>query len=161
MVYISRGRLKERAVKYKGDRCENCGYSKCIASLCFHHTNPEQKDFEISKSHYFKWEEVKKELDKCSLLCINCHNEIHYINTKHYDFISKKIKIENRCKECNSIISRDASICAKCYKKNQETKIQWPSTDELIKMVNKSSYTKVAKDLGVSDNAVRKRIKKH
>ena len=40
--------LKEELVKYKGGKCEICGYNKCIEALEFHHLNREEKDFTIS-----------------------------------------------------------------------------------------------------------------
>lgn len=72
-------RLKKQAVDYKGGRCESCGYDKCIAALEFHHVDPTQKDFTISR-HKNKSlnQEMKFELDKCILLCANCHAEEHY-----------------------------------------------------------------------------------
>lgn len=73
-----RRKLKEKAVEYKGGKCEKCGYDKCIWALDFHHKNPEEKDFSISGSKILKWEKVKKELDKCIMVCSNCHREIHY-----------------------------------------------------------------------------------
>ena len=71
-------KLKQLAVQYKGDKCIKCGYDKCLSALEFHHRDPSQKDFSISK---VKWggltDEVKQELDKCDLLCANCHRETH------------------------------------------------------------------------------------
>lgn len=74
-----RRRLKQKAVDYKGGKCERCNYNKCIAALEFHHTDPEKKDFSISSGgHTRAWDKVKEELDKCILVCSNCHKEIHY-----------------------------------------------------------------------------------
>ena len=73
-----RKKLKEMAVEYKGGKCEHCGYSKCIAAFDFHHSDPTEKDFAVSqKGHTRSWERVKQELDKCILLCANCHREEH------------------------------------------------------------------------------------
>ena len=70
--------LKQWSVEYKGNKCEECGYNKCIAALEFHHKNPAEKDFSISdKNVQTSWLLFKKELDKCSLLCSNCHREKH------------------------------------------------------------------------------------
>lgn len=70
--------FKKKCVEYKGGECENCGYSKYIGALHFHHKDPNEKDFSLSrvKSHSFD-DKVKKELDKCLLVCANCHSEIH------------------------------------------------------------------------------------
>lgn len=69
-------RKKEELVLYKGGKCEKCGYNKCIEALEFHHLNPLEKDFTISGSN-LKIETLKKEVDKCILVCANCHREIH------------------------------------------------------------------------------------
>lgn len=73
-----RRRLKRKAVEYKGGKCARCGYNKYIGALEFHHTNPKQKDFSVGAGgHSRAWEKVKEELDKCILLCANCHREVH------------------------------------------------------------------------------------
>lgn len=72
-------KLKERAVEYKGGSCIDCGYSKCIAALEFHHTDPSTKEGRLSQMLRKKaWDKVKKELDKCVLVCSNCHKERHF-----------------------------------------------------------------------------------
>lgn len=74
-----RKKVKEQAVAYKGGECERCGYKKCINALEFHHLDPGEKDFAISYKGYCRaWETVKKELDKCIMVCSNCHKEIHF-----------------------------------------------------------------------------------
>ena len=42
----------------------------------FHHRDPSQKDFSISKNAK-SFEKCKQELDKCDLLCANCHRLRH------------------------------------------------------------------------------------
>lgn len=69
-------KAKLKAVEYKGGGCELCGYKKSIRALCFHHIDPTQKDFGISTG-FRKWESLRLELDKCQLLCMNCHAEQH------------------------------------------------------------------------------------
>ena len=71
-----RKRKKRELIEYKGGKCEICGYDKCDRALQFHHKNPKEKDFQISgKSLSFK--NLKNEVDKCILVCANCHCEIH------------------------------------------------------------------------------------
>lgn len=72
-----RQRLKIRAVEYKGGSCSKCNYSKCIAALEFHHLDPNEKDFGIGSGDIKAWKKVKIELDKCIILCANCHREEH------------------------------------------------------------------------------------
>ena len=72
--------IKKELIKYKGGKCENCGYNKCIDALQFHHKNPLEKSFEISDYKYLKirpMQEYYNEVDKCKLLCTNCHIEEH------------------------------------------------------------------------------------
>jgi hypothetical protein len=75
-------RKKQFAVDYLGGKCSNpeCGYNKCLDAMEFHHKDPEQKDFQISEAirRYISDEEILKELDKCILLCSNCHRELHH-----------------------------------------------------------------------------------
>lgn len=77
-VQRRREKLKALAVEYKGGKCEHCGYNKCIQALDFHHLDPTEKDFAIgNKGQTRSWGRIKQELDKCILVCSNCHREIH------------------------------------------------------------------------------------
>ena len=71
--------FKAKTVAYKGGCCIKCGYCKCQAALDFHHVDPKQKDPNWRKMiKNWSFEKVKKELDKCELVCRNCHAEIHH-----------------------------------------------------------------------------------
>jgi predicted HNH restriction endonuclease len=70
-----RADLKERAIAYLGGKCQKCGYDACPAALDFHHLAGREKDFNISSKQ--SWESIQTELDKCALLCANCHREAH------------------------------------------------------------------------------------
>lgn len=74
---IRKYKVKECGVKYLGGRCVQCGYNEYLCSLDFHHKDPSKKDFEISGKSNFN-NKLKKELDKCVLLCKNCHQVLHY-----------------------------------------------------------------------------------
>lgn len=66
------------AREYKGGKCMICGYNRCLEALDFHHRDPREKDFGLSdKGITRSWEKTKKEVDKCVLICANCHREIH------------------------------------------------------------------------------------
>lgn len=75
-AYSRRRALRERSVDYKGGKCEICGYSRCLSALEFHHPNPIDKEFNIS-DRISSFEAIQSELDKCHLLCANCHREVH------------------------------------------------------------------------------------
>ena len=76
---IRRYRAKEASVKYKGGKCEKCGFIGNLACFDFHHINPSNKLFNPNSTELANksWEEVKLELDKCLLLCANCHRLEH------------------------------------------------------------------------------------
>lgn len=76
-VKILQKDLKLKAVEYKGGKCKYCGYDKCLSSLHFHHKDPKEKDFGIAQFKKLDYDKLKKELDKCDLVCANCHGEIH------------------------------------------------------------------------------------
>jgi len=71
-------KIKLNAIEYKGGKCEICGYDKCRWALDFHHKNKDEKEFSIGSSYNISWERIKNELDKCILICSNCHREIHF-----------------------------------------------------------------------------------
>jgi hypothetical protein len=68
---------KSAAIAYKGGKCQCCGYDKLQDALEFHHKNPDEKDFSISTHRGANIEKIKPEIDKCVLLCANCHRETH------------------------------------------------------------------------------------
>jgi transcription elongation factor Elf1 len=71
-----RRKVRIMAVEYKGGKCVFCGYDKYVGALDFHHL--EDKSFGISAKGYTRsWEAVKEELNKCILVCANCHRELH------------------------------------------------------------------------------------
>ena len=76
-VTIKRRAIKKMLVQYKGGKCERCGYNKCIRALEFHHLDPSQKDFGVSTCLTMDMSSLKQEVDKCILLCSNCHAEVH------------------------------------------------------------------------------------
>ena len=79
-ISVLRRHMKKSLVDYKGGKCEICGYNKCIDALEFHHLNPNEKEFTIAQycaSNHSDYDKAKAEVDKCILVCANCHREIH------------------------------------------------------------------------------------
>lgn len=77
-------KLKQDLINHLGGCCSNCGYNKSIYALEFHHRNPSEKEFSIgvimNRKGYLNVEQLKKlmkEVDKCKVLCCNCHKELH------------------------------------------------------------------------------------
>lgn len=68
---------KLKAVAYKGSKCSVCGYDTCLDALEFHHVNPKEKEVGISQMAEKVWDKHVEELNKCILLCANCHREAH------------------------------------------------------------------------------------
>ena len=59
--------FKSKCVDYKGGCCQNCGYNR----------DPTSKDFTIAHMRSYSFDDIVKfELDKCVLLCSNCHREV-------------------------------------------------------------------------------------
>jgi len=75
-VVKRRKKMREMAVSFGGGKCSICGYDKCISALEFHHEGV--KDFGLSQDGITRsWEKTRKEIEKCILVCANCHREIH------------------------------------------------------------------------------------
>ena len=61
--------------------------------MVFHHLDPSKKDFGLSMRGLTRsWEKMRTELDKCILLCANCHAEVHEGITQ----LPKGISVEKR-----------------------------------------------------------------
>lgn len=70
--------IKQWGLDYLGRQCVRCGYDKCLDALDFHHKDDATKEFTISDRNIkLDWELIKIELDKCEVLCANCHREEH------------------------------------------------------------------------------------
>lgn len=77
-VLNHRRKTKAKAVAYKGGKCQACGYDRCQEAFDFHHLDPKQKEFGIGANGATRsWAKLQIELDKCILLCANCHRELH------------------------------------------------------------------------------------
>lgn len=72
-------RLKNKKielVKILGGKCSNCGYEKCMAALEFHHKG-NKEDAVARMIRNISKQKALKEIEKCILLCANCHRELH------------------------------------------------------------------------------------
>lgn len=75
LIYERQVERKKKFVEYKGGKCIRCGYNRYIGALDFHHRDPNEKEFEINTNYTL--ERMMIELDKCDLICANCHREEH------------------------------------------------------------------------------------
>src|SRR5574340_1604533 len=73
-------KLKEKAIAYKGGYCSVCGgvFPPCVYD--FHHIDPTKKDYNPSVVLDQTWERATEELDKCILVCSNCHRILHHVD---------------------------------------------------------------------------------
>jgi hypothetical protein len=146
-LFEKRFNFKKKALEYKGDCCESCGYNKDITALEFHHKNPAQKEINPAKLYHKPWDFAKEELDKCSVLCSNCHREEHHslyqvekmktefdlfneINFSKSILTGKNTK-EKSCNVCDIILNssnkvkgRNRYICKSCDSKRMITRQQ-------------------------------------
>lgn len=77
-VALRRKKIKALIVDYKGGCCQICGYHRSISALELHHFDHTKKYFGISGQGLTRsWKKVRREADKCVLLCANCHRETH------------------------------------------------------------------------------------
>ena len=69
---------KQKAIEYMGSKCEDCGQEYHHSVYEFHHVDPSEKDKSIGHLRSHSWERIKEELDKCVMLCANCHRVRHW-----------------------------------------------------------------------------------
>jgi predicted nucleic acid-binding Zn ribbon protein len=161
--------LKIAAVEYKGGKCICCGYSKCKEALDFHHLDPSHKDFNISHSLNISWHTIKNELEKCVLVCANCHREIHagIVNINDFDHPSSVSSIEDprvfvsakpKYCSCGTSIFRQSWRCEKCARASL-TKLKIDK-NVLAKLLWEQPTSQIAETYSVSDTAVAKLAKK-
>lgn len=160
-VIKSQKRKKEKAVQAFGGKCCICGYDRCLGALEFHHVDRNTK--QVSPSYIilrWAWERIKTELDKCILVCANCHREIE---EKQIDisFLSRQVKpfVKRQCKQCKQDFdTKDYSqrFCStECAGLNQRKCVR-PSKSELSVLIKACPWVQIGRMFGVSDNAVRK-----
>lgn len=172
-VKDSRQRLKERLVFVMGEKCQICGYNKCIQALDFHHLDPSKKEFGIGTNTNNSWAKMREEVKKCILVCANCHREIHsglidtsvltssfsedkakIIDQELYDIKHRK---KNFCIDCGKEISAKIGTkrCIECSNKNNR-KVERPDRQTLKNKIRINTFVNIGKEYGVRDNTIRK-----
>ena len=78
---IERWRLRKiKYIEYMGGKCKHCGIELTennYSIFDFHHKDPTSKEFVWTKLRLLKEEKIIEELNKCQLLCANCHRLVH------------------------------------------------------------------------------------
>jgi 5-methylcytosine-specific restriction endonuclease McrA len=101
---------RDKAIERLGGKCK-CG---SISDLQFDHINPTTKKFTIAKLSSINEEDFWKEIDKCQLLCNNCHQEktlldLGRISAKqtHGTLSSYRYCKCNECKAAKSVYMKE------------------------------------------------------
>jgi hypothetical protein len=165
-----RKNTKRKLIEGFGGACACCGYDKCADALELHHLDPLEKEFGLGSimANPKKWEALVDEAKKCVLLCSNCHREHHAGITELPEDIQRfdeaLIKTKNKtdkCPVCGNQKSIQNVTCSKACAAKRANKVDWSVWDDkLIDMTKVMSKVAIAEKIGVSDTAVRKRIKK-
>lgn len=167
-----RSRTVKRLKEAFGSKCGICSYNKCLRALEFHHLDPNKKDFSIGSWRIVsKWSRLVEEVEKCVLVCSNCHREVHdgitfihneiqKFDPKFKEYIEEKHTNYNSCETCGSIKSNLNRFCSiKCSSKFK-IKGNWDLIDLSKLLKQKMTYSEIGRVVGVSGTSVKKRAKK-
>ena len=167
-----RERTKSRLVESMGGKCVCCGYNRCNDALQFHHLKPEDKGFSFggARANIISWDRIVKEIKKCVMICSNCHFEIHCgftvvpenacrFNEDYEDYKRDKIIETDICPICNGEKPTYLITCSRVCAAKRAFKVDW-SNINLQEMLITLSPNRIADNIGVSNMAVRKRMKK-
>lgn len=167
-----RKKSKDRIVEAMGGKCVICNYNKSTSALSLHHLDPKKKELSFGsiRANPKCWGKIVKELRKCILVCNNCHSEIHEGITKipenptrfNEDFEEyRKLKYEtvHPCPVCNKDIPEGQKYCSNVCSGKAHQRIEWDKID-LKKELENKSIVDLADELGCSDVAIHKRLRK-
>lgn len=154
-------------VKEAGEKCTECGWNT---------PNPVRKRPILTIDHIDgNWKNNCR--DNLVVLCFNCHtltptfgnlnrgtpagNRTYIEGSRHMksDRPHRNPKKVVKCIDCDVQIDRKATRCNYHNRKFRGTKIEWPDEETLVNSLTSGSYSKVGRELGVSDNAVRKHMR--
>lgn len=170
--------LKEGLLNYKCSECEIIDqWNGKFISLHLDHINGANDDNRLenlrllcpnchSQTDTFAGKRLKKpdnfcpdcgiKIKRASKTCGRCRIKLPHIASR------TNIKRFTKLCTCGTPINWDSITCMSCRPQchtPKETKINWPSNEIILGMIANTSYLAVGKELGVSDNAVRKHLK--
>jgi hypothetical protein len=124
-----RKKAKEIILVCMGEKCQICNYNNCSAALELHHIDPNEKELSLSSimTSCKSWNFIYSEIEKCILLCSNCHREVHYNNKKlpiEFKKFDKELANSLRSKNSLAVQRTEENIIKKEYKfkKSKERK---------------------------------------
>ncbi len=154
---------KLELIESRGGKCEVCGYDKNIAALEFHHINPDEKEFQLDMRHLSNTslERLQNEVNKCQLLCANCHREAHNPELE-VEEVNSLVQVEARDKvSFNNPTGSVCPVCGKrfpkskgkiyCSKECREKDKNYPSKQEVLEQYELlKTWDKVAEYFGLT-----------
>ena len=174
-----RRNTKARIIASMGGSCVVCSYNKCQSSLALHHLDPAKKDFSLGsiRANIRSWALIVQELKKCVLVCHNCHGEIHegitnlnegclkfnndyenYNTNPNVVGFKEKYRL-SPCLACGKDKPAYKKYCSQSCASKSMQKINWDSVN-LIEEMKTKSVVKIAEELGCSDAAIHKKLRK-
>jgi hypothetical protein len=153
-TFLNRGSIKLRLIE-RGtpECCAICGlgpeWNGRLLALHLDHVNGVFND---------------NRLENLRLLCPNCHSQTDTFAGRRHQQTRTQIA---HCPHCSLAVPRRAKKCPSCLRwlgksilpPLRPEKITWPDDDALAAMVRATSLLATGRTLGVSDNAVRKRLR--
>lgn len=150
---------KREALRLLGGKCLKCGVEEPYL-IDFHHVDSNEK--EGSFSSMLADSQIKdyfKELEKAIPLCANCHRTFHFLERE------QNIQIEDFVDLSVFHFHREEGFIREAEKKNpiisRSRKLTEEEAFSIIQKVKNSSFSEVARELGISSSAVQKRLKEN
>jgi hypothetical protein len=110
------------------------------------------KELKLQLDH-INGDNTDNRIENLRILCPNCHTQTETFS------IGLRKPIKNKCSICGIEHPTKSQLCKQCFgSRKRQTKINWPTKDELQNMLKTTSFSQIGRILGVSDNAVRKRL---
>jgi hypothetical protein len=137
--------IEEGLLKYKCSDCDISEWNGNRLSLQLDHVNGDRFD---------------NRLENLRLLCPNCHSQTETFCAKNR--AKRKAPQTRECK-CGETILYSSNGCRRCAAESRGQrlrKIVWPSKDGILRLVQEKGFLGAGKELGVSDNAIRKHLKR-
>jgi 5-methylcytosine-specific restriction endonuclease McrA len=174
-TYISTHSLKRRLLKegVLEEVCHECGIQEWQGkplSLHLDHINGKSQDNRLENlrllcpnCHSQTPTYAGKALRKPSNTCVDCGTEIARRSTRCRSCQWQADPKDYQCLDCGTKVLRKNKRCRPCSSKarlGKNTRVEWPPVEELRQMVAETSYVEAGRRLGVSDNAVRKHLRK-